>query len=620
LARRSRYDWRSFSNATVASLQPEISGISEQFGSIIFVAGSKAGVGMKPVPGGDHRLAATVGKFIGLEAGRSFIIAMVTEVTAEVPAMVRALGFEASAMIDLLGEIREAPDGTSRFKRGVSEYPAIGDAAVMLDAEALRLVSAADGRATIDIGTLHQDDTLPARINLDDLLSKHFAVLGTTGVGKSSGTAVILSEILAARPDVRIFLLDGHNEYGRCFGAKANVINSRSFKLPFWLFNFEEMADVVYGGRPAVAEELEILAEVIPIAKSMYNQYKAPDRAIRRKGDPRSSGFTIDTPVPYVMQDLVAQIDERMGRLENRATRMHYHRLMTRIETIRNDPRYGFMFENANVGGDTMGDLLRHLFRLDTPEKPLTVMQLAGLPAETVDAVVCVLSRLAFDFGLWSDGAVPLLFVCEEAHRYASADPASGFHPTRRALTRIAREGRKYGVFLGLVTQRPAELEPTIIAQCGTLFAMRMANDRDQALLRSAISDAATNLLSFIPTLGTREVVAFGEGVSVPARMTFRQMPAGLLPRSEASRDMDGAAAGLGDPDFVKGVIERWRGAHMSFKPRPEESEREPEGASHRVPGSVAGVPDADSDNARFRLLKSRLETALPRGDIPQAR
>ncbi|HEX4766054.1 MAG TPA: DUF87 domain-containing protein [Lichenihabitans sp.] len=575
---------------------------------------------MKPVPGGDHRLAATVGKFIGLEAGRSFIIAMVTEVTAEVPAMVRALGFEASAMIDLLGEIREAPDGTSRFKRGVSEYPAIGDAAVMLDAEALRLVSAADGRATIDIGTLHQDDTLPARINLDDLLSKHFAVLGTTGVGKSSGTAVILSEILAARPDVRIFLLDGHNEYGRCFGAKANVINSRSFKLPFWLFNFEEMADVVYGGRPAVAEELEILAEVIPIAKSMYNQYKAPDRAIRRKGDPRSSGFTIDTPVPYVMQDLVAQIDERMGRLENRATRMHYHRLMTRIETIRNDPRYGFMFENANVGGDTMGDLLRHLFRLDTPEKPLTVMQLAGLPAETVDAVVCVLSRLAFDFGLWSDGAVPLLFVCEEAHRYASADPASGFHPTRRALTRIAREGRKYGVFLGLVTQRPAELEPTIIAQCGTLFAMRMANDRDQALLRSAISDAATNLLSFIPTLGTREVVAFGEGVSVPARMTFRQMPAGLLPRSEASRDMDGAAAGLGDPDFVKGVIERWRGAHMSFKPRPEESEREPEGASHRVPGSVAGVPDADSDNARFRLLKSRLETALPRGDIPQAR
>ena len=574
---------------------------------------------MKPVPGREHRLAATVGKFIGLEAGRSFIIAMVTEVTAEVPAMARALGFEASAMIDLLGEIREAPDGTSRFRRGVSEYPAIGDAAVMLDAEALRLVSAADGRATIDIGTLHQDDTLPARINLDDLLSKHFAVLGTTGVGKSSGTAVILSEILAARPDVRIFLLDGHNEYGRCFGARANVINSRSFKLPFWLFNFEEMADVVYGGRPAAAEELEILAEVIPIAKSMYNQYKAPDRAIRRKGDPRSSGFTIDTPVPYVMQDLLAQIDERMGRLENRATRMHYHRLMTRIETIRNDPRYGFMFENANVGGDTMADLLRHLFRLDTPERPLTVMQLAGLPAETVDAVVCVLSRLAFDFGLWSDGAVPLLFVCEEAHRYASADPSSGFHPTRRALTRIAREGRKYGVFLGLVTQRPAELEPTIIAQCGTLFAMRMANDRDQALLRSAISDAATNLLSFIPTLGTREVVAFGEGVSVPARMTFRQMPTGLLPRSEASRDVEGAA-GLGDPDFVKGVIERWRGAHMSFRPRPEEVEREPERAPHRLQGSAAAVSDPDPDNARFRLLKSRLETALPRGDIPQAR
>ena len=138
---------------------------------------------------------------------------------------------------------------------------------------------------------------------------------------------------------------------------------------------------------------------------------------------------------------------------------MIYHKLIPRIETVRNDPRYAFMFDNANVGGDTMGETLRQLFRLPPNGKPMTIMQLAGFPAEVVDSVVSVLCRMAFDFGMWSDGAFPLLFVCEEAHRYAPADRTIGFGPTRKAISRIAKEGRKYGVFLGLVTQRPAELD-----------------------------------------------------------------------------------------------------------------------------------------------------------------
>ena len=164
----------------------------------------------------------------------------------------------------------------------------------------------------------------------------------------------------------------------------------------------------------------------------------------------------------------------------------------------------------------------------------MTIMQLAGFPAEVVDSVVSVLCRMAFDFGMWSDGAFPLLFVCEEAHRYASADRTIGFGPTRKAISRIAKEGRKYGVFLGLVTQRPAELDSTIISQCSTLFAMRMANERDQAIVRSAVSDAAANLLAFVPSLGTREVLAFGEGVALPTRLKFKQLPEHLIPQSQA--------------------------------------------------------------------------------------
>ena len=456
-------------------------------GQILGVRGSEARVAL-PAPVLLEQSRATVGAFLRISAGPRRLIGMITEVESSEPSQPGARGFGAIARVDLMGEIVLDGRDVASFARGVSIYPAIGDPADIIGQDELRLIYANAGEPSISIGSLHHDDTIEARVSLDNMLTKHFAILGSTGVGKSCGVSVILNEILDARPKLRIFLLDGHNEFGRCFGARANVINASNFKLPFWLFKFEEFVDVLYGGHASVDEELDILAEHIPVAKGMYLLHRiAQDRNSVRRVDPRRAGYTVDTPVPYVLQDLINLIDERMGKLENRATRMHYHRLLARIETLRSDARFGFMFENANVGGDTMGEILTHLFRLEPNGQPMTVMQVAGLPVEVVDAVVCVVCRLAFDFGLWSDGAMPMLFVCEEAHRFAPADRTVGFAPTRRALLRIAKEGRKYGVYLGLVTQRPAELDPTIISQCNTLFAMRMANDRDQALLRSAV-------------------------------------------------------------------------------------------------------------------------------------
>jgi len=213
-----------------------------------------------------------------------------------------------------------------------------------------------------------------------------------------------------------------------------------------------------------------------------------------------------------------------------------------------------------------MVEVLSHLFRLPANGKPMTIMQLAGFPAEVVDSVVSVLCRMAFDFGLWSDGVSPLLFVCEEAHRYAPADKKIGFGPTKRALSRIAKEGRKYGVFLGLVTQRPAEIDPTIISQCSTLFVMRLSNDRDQLLIRSAVSDAAANLLAFIPSLGTREVFAFGAGVALPTRLRFKELALEKRPNSEAAGSTKDVSGGLMDRDLINSVIERWRSATMSHR------------------------------------------------------
>ena len=211
------------------------------------------------------------------------------------------------------------------------------------------------------IGDLQQNPNIGVHIDIDHLVSRHFAILGATGVGKSSGVAIILQKILDTRPNLRIFLVDPHNEYGRCFGDKAQVLNPRNLRLPFWLFNFEETVDAFFGGRPGVDEEVEILSEVIPLAKGGLSAIPRRPTSARsaKKRDPRDTGFTADTPVPYRIEDLINLLDERMGKLENRSSRIVYHKLIARIQTFRNHPRYAFMFENANIGGDTMAEILR---------------------------------------------------------------------------------------------------------------------------------------------------------------------------------------------------------------------------------------------------------------------
>ncbi len=595
----------------------------ELAGRVISVRGSQASVGLPPAMA--HALEqprATVGKFVGVRAGRSLLVGLIADVSLRTEPLLRNQEQVAVAQVDLIGEIRDNETASAYFQRGVTSYPAIGDAASIIGSRELRLIFENPGSRMIEVGQLQQDATIPARLDIDEMLSKHFAVLGTTGVGKSSAVTLLLHLMLTARPDLRVLLLDVHNEYSRCFGSKAQVLNPSNIKLPFWLYNFDEIVDVFFGGRPGLEEEVDILSEVIPQAKAVYAQASSAGR-LALKADAAGARYTLDVPVPYRIADLLGLLDSRMGKLENRSSRMVYHRLMTRIETICNDPRYGFMFENANVGGDTMVEILSTLFRPPPKGVPMTIMQLAGFPSEVVDAVVSVTCRMAFDLGLWSDGADPLLVVCEEAHRYMAADHSVGFAPTRRAISRIAKEGRKYGVFLGLVTQRPAELDSTILSQCSTLFAMRMTNDRDQALLRSAVADTAANFLAFLPSLGTGEAFAFGEGVALPTRMKFRQLPAQLLPKSE-SVALDGSAVPTDDHSLAA-VVERWRGRiakPRSVGEKPPEETRPPAPAPAEAPQLQPHAPlrqqpqpqpqAASLDPNRFKLLRRPLDPAAP--------
>ncbi len=578
----------------------------EVIGRVLSVRGSQATIGLPETNWNEpDENRATVGKFVSIRGAGKTVVGVITDASIQTLSVARERGFTVTAVLDLMGEIRQADDGSEYFMRGVTVYPAIGDRATATTNAELRIIYDISGSETIEIGTLQQDPTLPAYINVDEMLRKHFAMLGTTGVGKSSGVVVILREILASRPDLRIFLVDPHNEYGACFGDRAQVLTPANLKLPFWLFNFEETIDVVFRGRPGLDDEVELLAELIPVAKKLYSNHREGDRPYK-KGDVRGNGFTVDTPIPYRITDLTSLIEQRLGKLEYRQARSTYVKLLARIESVVNDPRYAFMYENANVGGDTMAQVLSQLFRLPTNNCPMTIMQLAGFPAEVVDSVVSVLGRMAFDFGLWSNGTLPLLFICEEAHRYASADRKVGFGPTRRAISRIAKEGRKYGVFLGLVTQRPAELDATIISQCSTLFVMRMSNERDQALIRSAVSDAAANLLGFVPSLGTGEVFAFGEAVSVPTRLSFKRLPTEVLPKSEAVSSSDTDFGRSVDQDFIEVVVDRWRSATLSNRVRMEASQVQ-DNKSGQAAAPVAAQATQQNrrlDPERYRLMK----------------
>ena len=591
-------------------------------GRVISISGAHAELALTAEPTANEDDNATVGKFAGIIANpRSVIIGLISEVKDQFNQAAAGERRSNIARLELIGEIKIAAAGQPGFQRGINNYPKIGDGALLMNEAELRLIYGGAASDRAHVGDLQQNKNIGVHINIDDLVSRHFAVLGTTGVGKSSGVAVILQKILALRPNLRIFLIDPHNEYMPCCGDKSQVFSPRNVRLPFWLFNFEETIEVFLGGRSAIEEEVEILSEVIPLAKAAYLQYRGTDRSqLAKKRDPKTTGFTADTPVPYRLEDLIALLDERMGKLENRSSRLIYHKLMTRIQTVRNNPRYAFMFENANIGGDTMIDILSQLFRLPPEGKPMSIMQLAGFPAEVIDSVVSVLCRMAFDFGLWSDGAAPMLLVCEEAHRYAPADVKLGFGPTRRALSRIAKEGRKYGVYLGLVTQRPSEIDPTIISQCSTLFVMRLSNDRDQAYIRSATADATANILSFIPSLGAREVIAFGSGIAVPSRIQFNELPAAMRPNSEAAGSTRADASGM-TRDVISSVIERWRSATLSHRSVGEfDAGGESEPAQPLAPSLAPSPPSfapaapatrqpaASADPTRQGLLKRPLD------------
>jgi hypothetical protein len=494
--------------------------------------------------------ALQIGSLVKMPTPHSIVFGMISGLSVPIPARDRTESELKIGEMDLIGESPIQPAGNrAQFRRGVSTFPLLGTSVFAATLEDLSVVYARPAVTTARIGAIHQDRSLPAHIVVDDLLGKHFAILGATGSGKSCAVALILRAILGHHRNAHIILLDPHNEYSRAFGDTAEVIDLRSLQMPYWLFNFQEFCEVlVHAGVSIGTAEAAILNEFIPAAK----------RQFLNSADARH--ITVDTPSPYRMTLVLQLIDEAMGRLEKPDSLAPYQRLKAGLNGIMGDARFNFMFGGLIAMRDNMAAILSRLFRLPVDGKPATILDLSGLPSEILNVVVSVICRISFDFALWSDGAVPILLVCEEAHRYAPEDARLGFEPTKRALSRIAKEGRKYGLSLCVVTQRPSELAAGMLSQCNTIFALRLGHQRDQEIVRAAMSESAFGLLDALPSLGNAEAIAVGEGVSIPMRLAFDQLPAEHRPKSgtaafSASWQKDTANS----DDFLNQVIDNWR-------------------------------------------------------------
>ena len=492
--------------------------------------------------------AGQVGGQIKMRVGGSWLVANVRTLA------LREEGSDwVAAEIDFLGEGDEErlTGKLYNFRRGVTRYPIPGCDVFAVTTADLKQIYSANDRPHIEIGTVYPTRDVRAALYVDAMLGKHFALVGSTGTGKSTSAALILHRICELAPQGHVLMIDPHGEYAAAFRGNGAIYDVNNLAMPYWLMNFEEHCEVFVtasGGDRQI--DADILAKCLLMA-----------RAKSRLGQSVAK-LTVDAPIPYLLSDLTNFISLEMGKMDRAGDTAPYLRLKTKIDEIKADPRYSFMFSGMLVA-DTMADFLARIFRMPGDGRPISIVDVSGVPSEITSVVVAMLSRMTFDFAIWSrnEPKRPVLLVCEEAHRYIPSSAATGGRSASvgRILSRIAKEGRKYGVSLGLITQRPSDLEEGVLSQCGTIVAMRLNNERDQAFVRAAMPEGARGFLDAIPALRNRECIICGEGVAVPIRVSFDGLDEAKRPASSDPVFSDLWREAGGEEGILERTILRWR-------------------------------------------------------------
>jgi len=491
-------------------------------------------------------LAGQVGSQIKIRVGDAWLLANVRDQRKD-----RRAEGGIIAHIDFLGEgAEEKLTGRIHgFKRGVTRYPIPGAMCYPATTKDLEQIYASDGRASITIGKVFPTRDIRAGLYVDAMLGKHFALLGSTGTGKSTSAALILHRICEAAPKGHIVMIDPHGEYSAAFRQIGQILDVSNLQMPYWLMNFEEHCEVLLSGS---GNDRQVDADIL--AKCLLGA-RQKNRLAQTMGK-----ITVDSPIPYLLSDFSNILQDEMGKLDKATSSAPFMRIKGKLDELKADPRYQFMFSGMLVG-DTMVDFIGKIFRMPGNGKPISIIDVSGVPSDVTSTVVAVLSRLVFDFAIWGreEKTRPILLVCEEAHRYVPNERNADGSSVGKILSRIAKEGRKYGISLGLITQRPSDLAEGVLSQCGTIISMRLNNDRDQAFVKAAMPEGARGFLDSIPALRNRECIICGEGVAIPIRVTFDNLEEHKRPASEDPSFVELWSKDGGEQELVERVVMRWR-------------------------------------------------------------
>ncbi|MBK6491961.1 MAG: DUF87 domain-containing protein [Sphingomonadales bacterium] len=538
----------------LASVPRPSRGVDTEIGLVLDISGSSSRVLLDSVAieslasQSDPSLAGAgqVGGQIKVKVGSTWLVANIRTLSKHPDTPGKVI-----AMIDFLGEGDEErlTGKIYNFRRGVTRYP-FPDAQVFpASSDDMRQLYAADDRAIIEIGTVYPTSDIRGALYIDAMLGKHFALLGSTGTGKSTAAALILHRICELAPQGHIVMIDPHGEYSAAFKTNGALYDVTNLAMPYWLMNFEEHCEVFLTTQGNERQlDADILAKCLLAARA------------KSRASEGIAKLTVDSPIPYLLSDLTNIIQAEMGKLDKAGENAPYMRLKTKIDEIKADPRYTFMFSGMMVA-DTMADFLGRIFRLPGDGKPISIIDVSGVPSDITSVVVAVLSRMVFDYAIWSrnEPQRPILLVCEEAHRYVPAERDAHKSSVGKILGRIAKEGRKYGISLGLITQRPSDLAEGVLSQCGTIIAMRLNNDRDQAFVKAAMPEGARGFLDTIPALRNRECIICGEGVSIPIRVAIDDLEEFKRPASSDPLFSELWQQTGGEEEIVGRVVKRWR-------------------------------------------------------------
>ncbi len=408
-----------------------------------------------------------------------------------------------------------------RFFRGVSVYPTVGQLVQMVTIQEMDRIFSEFMEFGFSFGWPSGAPEQRVYVNVDKFFGQHIAVLGTTGCGKSCTVVSILQQAIKRYPDTHIVVLDLHGEYAAAFPEQVNLIHADNVELPYWLLNFEEFVDLTVDmSEPTAKNQITVLRDSLMRARQAWDTRE-------RLG--LGNLITADSPVYFELEDMVSMLRDwniqmvynAQGEQEEGPLYGIFDRFLIRLDSKISDPRYNFMFKpSVYTSSNSLIDLLRSYLSVGARHQ-MTVLDLSGVPSEAVGVVVAVVTRMVFEFNLWNPERerLPVLLVLEEAHNYVPSKSDGRFTAARGAVERVTKEGRKYGIGMIVVSQRPKELSETVLSQCNTFIAMRLTNPEDQNYVRRLVPDSLGGLMNMLPALRTGEALILGEAVAIPTRM-----------------------------------------------------------------------------------------------------